>query len=244
MNRRLILSLLASVLFTAACGDDPVEPTPPIPPAPAQAKVRFFTAAWNAPDGIGFTANNQFVAGSALQYGQSTQTCSSLKAETTTFAVGVPNASGTALNGGTLGSLGNQTLVEGGNYTVLAGGQSIHPSVIMLDNTLSAPLGPNQAAVRFVNLAAVAQFPFSVLKGTAGSGSTTVVQNDLAFRAATPFSIVTSGPNAYTIMNNNSAVISGSAATLNFQSGTVNTVVIIRNATTNAFELTNVPSCS
>jgi hypothetical protein len=238
MKKVLIMPVLAAALFAAGCGDDP-DPTE----VDTTAKVRLFNAVWNAPDGIGFTTNNQFATGSALAYGQSTQTCLSLNAGNTTFGIGIPNANGTALNSTTLATLNNQTITGGGNYTVLAGGNVAHPSVVLLDNSLSGTLGTNQAAVRFVNLAASSEFPFTVLKGTVGSGTTTVVQNNIAFRGATPFSTVTSGSNAYTIMYNNDAVISDNAATLNLQGGTVNTVVIVRNLSGN-FQLINVPSCS
>jgi hypothetical protein len=200
--------------------------------------VRYFNVVWNAPDGIGFTANTQFVSGSALKYGESTQTCSTLNAGTTTFGIGIANASGTALNGPTIVTLNNQTITDGGNYTVLAGGNVIHPSVVLLDNRVSGTPGTNQAAVRFVNLAASSEFPFDVLQGT------TVVQTNLAFRGASPFSTVTSGFNVYTIRANNQAVISGNDATLNLQGGTINTVVIVRDVDTNNFRLVNVPSCS
>ena len=235
MKRVLTMPVLAAVLFAAACGDDPT--------AVAAPKVRFFNAVWNAPDGIGFTTNDQFAAGSALAYGQSTQTCSTLDAGNTTFGIGLPNATGTALNSNTLATLSNQTLTDGGNYTVLAGGNVIHPSVVLLDNSVSGTLGTNQAAVRFVNLAASSEFPFTVLKGTVGSG-TTVVQNNIAFRGATPFSTVTSGSNAYSIIYNHEPIISGANATLNLQPGTVTTVVIVRDPATNNFVLRSVPSCS
>jgi hypothetical protein len=234
-----IMPMLATVLFAAACGEEG-GPTG----GSSTAKVRFFNVVWNAPDGIGFTTNDQFATGSALAYGQSSQTCSTLNAGSTTFGIGVANASGTALNSSTLATLNNQTVTGGGNYTVLAGGNVIHPSVVLLDNRFSGTLGANQAAVRFVNLAASSEFPFTVLKGTVGSGTTTVVQSDIAFRAATPFSTVTSGSNAFTILYNNDPVISGNAATLNLQGGTVNTVVIVRNPSSGNFQLVNVPSCS
>ena len=238
MQKLLTMPVLAAVLFAAACGEDG-DPTA----VATTAKVRFFNAVWNAPDGIGFTANNQFATGSALTYARASQSCSSLNAGNTTFGIGVANASGTALNSSALATLTNQAITEGGNYTVLAGGNVGHPSMILLDNGVPGTLGANQAAVRFVNLAASSEFPFDVLKGTVGGGPTTVVQTGVAFRSATPFSTVTSGSNAYTIMSNHQPVISGSAATLNLQGGSVNTVVIVRTLSGN-FELINVPSCS
>ena len=87
-------------------------------------------------------------------------------------------------------------------------------------------------------------FRSSACWSTVGNGQTTVVQTDIAFRAATPFSTVTSGSNAYTIMYNHEEAISGNDATLNLQAGTINTVVIVRDPVTSNFQLKNVPSCS
>ena len=236
MKQALMMPALVAALFTVACGDSPTAVATP-------AKVRFFSAVWNAPDGIGFTANSEFAAGSALAYSQSTQTCPEIEPGTTTFAIGIPNASGTALNSAALASLADQTIAEGGSYTVLAGGNVIHPSLILLDNSLTVALGANQAAVRFVNLAASSEFPFTVLKGPVGGGTTTMVQGNITFRGATPFSTVAAGSNEYTVMYNNTPVIAGTAATLDLQAGTVNTFVIVRNLADN-FELVRVQGCS
>ena len=230
MKKVPIMPVLAAALFVAACGDsDPTNVD--------TAQVRFFNVVWNAASSIGFTTNGEFATGSALAYAQSTQTCSSLEAGTTSFGIGLANASGTALSGSTIVTLDNQSIAAGGNYTVLAGGNVIHPSVVLLDNSVSGTVGANQAAVRFVNLGASAEFPFTVMKGT------TVVQSNIGFRAATPFSTATSGSNAYTIMYGNDVAISGSDATLNLQGGTVNTIVIVRNPLTGNFNLVSVPSC-
>ena len=240
MKKVVIMPVLVAALLAGGCGGDG-DPTT----VDTRAQVRFFNAVWNAADNIGFTTNGQFEVGSALAYGQSTQSCSRLNAGNTTFGIGLANAAGTGLSSSGLASLINQTITGGGNYTVLAGGNVIHPSVVLLDNSLSGTLATNQAAVRFVNLAASSEFPFTVLKGTVGSGAaTTVVQTDIAFRAATPFSTVTSGSNVYSIMYNHEAVISGNEATLNLQAGTVNTVVIVRDPASNNFRLVSVPSCS
>jgi hypothetical protein len=239
MAKIRIMPVLPAVLFAAACGDGPTAVATP-------AKVRFFNAVWNTQDNLGFTTNDQFATGSALAYLQSTQACSSLDAGNTSFSIGLANASGTALNSNTFVTLANQTIADGGNYTVLAGGALQHPSLVLLDNRFSGTLGANQAAVRFVNLAAGSEGPLDVLKGTAGSGSTTVVQTNMGFRDATPFSTVTSGPNAYTITYNNSnqPLISGNDGTLNLQAGTVNTIVISRlNPPSGSFKLINVPPC-
>ena len=240
MQRAHVIPGLVAVLFAAACGDDPTAVATP-------AKVRFFNAVWNTQDNVGFTTNDQFAAGSALAYLQSSQACSTLDAGNTAFGIGLANASGTALNSATFVTLPNQSIIDGGNYIVLAGGNVIHPSVVLLDNRFSGTLGANQAAVRFVNLAGGSEGPVDVLRGTAGSGSTTAVQTNMGFRDATPFSTVTSGSNAYTVTYNNSSqpLISGSDGTLNLQAGTVNTIVISRlNPPSGTFKLINVPGCS
>jgi hypothetical protein len=238
MKKALIMPVLAAALFAVACeGDGGTE-------VDTSPSVRFFNVVWNAPDGIAFTMNNQFAPGSALAYGQSSQTCSKLTAGNTTFGIGLANSTGTGLSSDALATLINQTIADGGNYTVLAGGNAIHPSVVLLNNSVTGTLGANQTAVRFVNLAAASEFPFTVLKGTVGSGETSVVQTDIAFRGATPFTTVTSGANAYTIMYNHEPIIRGNDATLNLQAGTVNTVVIVRmNPPDGDFRLITVPSC-
>ncbi|AHG93300.1 protein of unknown function DUF4397 (plasmid) [Gemmatirosa kalamazoonensis] len=240
MKTASVMPVVATVLCAAACGDSPTAVATP-------AKVRFFNAVWPTQDKIGFTTNTQFAAGSALAYLQSTPTCSTLDAGTTTFGIGLANASGTALNSNTFVTLNDQTITDGGDYIVLAGGNINHPSVVLLDNSFSGTLGANQAAVRFVNLAGGSEGPVDVSKGTAGSGPTTVVRANMGFRDATPFSTVTSGPNPYTITytDTNQPLVSGSDATLNLQAGTVNTIVISRlNPPTGNFQLINVPRCN
>ena len=217
-------------------------------------KVRFFNAVWNAQEKIGFATNTQFATGSALAYLQSTQACSSFDAATTSFGIGLANASGTALNSNMLATLDNQAITGGGNYTVLAGGNLLHPSLVLLDNKFSGTLGTNQAAVRFISLAAAIEGPVDVSRGAPGS-ATTVVQSNMGFRDATPFSIVPSGANAYTITYNSNSeaflsgktapLLSGTDATVTLQAGTVNTIVISRlNPPDGNFTLINLTPCS
>ncbi len=238
MKKFLAAPVLATVLLAAACGDGPTSIAMP-------AKVRFFNGVWPIQDKIGFTANNQFAAGSALGYLQSTPTCVTLDAGSTSFGMGLANASGTALNSGAFATLDNQTIADGGDYTVLAGGNVLHPSMVLLDNRFSGTLGANQAAVRFVNLAGGSEGPIDVFKGPAGT--LPAVQLNMGFRDATAFSIVTSGSNAYTVTYNNSTqpLVTGSGATLNLQAGTINTIVVSRLDPPNGnFQLNNLPSCS
>ena len=233
------LPMVAAALFVAACSDGTTA-------LDTTARVRFFNGVWNAQDKIGFTTNAQFVPGSALAYLQSTQTCSTLDEGTTTLGIGLANASGTALNSNTLATLENQAMTGGGNYTVLAGGNLLHPSVVQLDNKFSGKLAANQAAVRFVNLAAASEGPLDVFKGAAG-GATTAVQTNMGFRDATPFGIVSSGANAYTITYNTNPqpLLSGSDATITLQPGTINTIVISRlDPPDGKFTLINLSPCS
>jgi hypothetical protein len=51
-------------------------------------------------------------------------------------------------------------------------------------------------------------------------------------------------PNAFTILNGHDIVIAGSAATLNLQGGTVNTLAIVPNTASGGFQLINIPRCS
>lgn len=232
------LPIIAAVLIVGGCSDGSTAPD-------TTAKVRFFNAVWNAQDNIGFTTNTQFAAGSALAYLQSTQTCSSFNEGNTSFGIGLANASGTALTTNTLAALDNQAIGRGGNYTVLAGGNLFHPSLVLLDNNFSGKLGSNQAAIRFVYLAAAGEGPVDVAKGAPGS-ATTAVQTNMGFRDVTPFSIVSSGANAYTITYNtkNEPLLIGSDATLNLQSGSINTVVISRlNPPDGKFTLINLLPC-
>ncbi|HKY98544.1 MAG TPA: DUF4397 domain-containing protein [Gemmatimonadaceae bacterium] len=232
------LPLVVAVLFTA-CSDGPTAQD-------TMAKVRFFNAVWNAQDNIGFTMNTQFATGSSLPYLQSTQTCASFDPGTASFAIGLANATGTGLNSNALAMLENQIMTAGGNYTVLSGGNLLHPSLVLVDNKFTGTLGANQAAVRFVNLAAASEGPIDVSKGTAGT-TTTVVQTNMGFRDATPFSVVTSGDNTYTITYNTKTepLLSGADATLNLQAGTVNIIVISRlNPPDGKFTLVNLHPCS
>ena len=109
MKKVLIMPVLAAALFAVACGED--GPTA----VDTRPSVRFFNAVWNAPDGIGFTTNGQFATGSALAYGQSTPTCTTLSAGNTTFGIGLANPDGTGLSSDALATLNNQTIADGGN---------------------------------------------------------------------------------------------------------------------------------
>jgi hypothetical protein len=239
MKKGAITPALMATLFAAACGEGG-DPTT-VEPVDSRAGVRFFSAMRAMPGPGGFTMNGQFVSGSAIGTNQATGTCAKVSEGPTSFGFGLANAGGTGLSGGTLATLNNQSIAAGGNYTVVVPGSGMHALLFLLDNKFSGSLGNNQAAVRFVNLAPSAT-PFTVLSGT-GSGSTTTVASNLALGAPTAFTTVTSGSNAYTVLNGQNTAISGSAGTLSLQAGSVNTIAIVPGTAQGSLELINIPRC-
>jgi hypothetical protein len=173
-----------------------------------------------------------------------TQTCSRVDAGSTSFGFGAANTGGTGLSGNALATLNDQSIADGGNFTVAATGPAPSPTLFLLDNDFSGSVGTNQAAVRFVNLApgtGTTPNTFVVFPGTLGAGGT-LTANNIAVGSPTTFTLA-SGSNAFTILNGHDIVISGSAATLNLQGGTVNTIAIVPN-TSGGFQLINLPRCS
>ena len=237
MKKVLLMPVLAAALFAGACSED----GSPIIVVPS-ASVRFFNATTEMTGRGGFTTNGQFATGSALAFGQSTQTCSNVKAGSTSFGFGAANTGGTGLGGNALATLENQSITEGGNYTVAAMGSATSPQLFLFANTFSGTLGTNQAAVRFVNLVPGAATPsnnFFVIKGAFGGP---MVHSNIAPGVATTFEIVSSGANAYTITRGHQTVISGSDATIDLSAGTINTMAIVPN-TSGGFQLINIPRC-
>src|SRR5690349_1453239 len=96
MKKVLIVPVLAAMLF-AACDDasDPVTPD-------TRPSVRFFNATTGMTGNGGFTTNQEFAAGSALGYGQSSQACARLAEGPTSFGFGAANSGGTSLSGSAL----------------------------------------------------------------------------------------------------------------------------------------------
>lgn len=236
MKKFVILPVVAAGLSAAACGSDS-DPTPPA----QTASVRFFNATTGMTGSGGFTTNGQFATGSALALGQATQACLTVNAGSTSFGFGAANAGGTGLSGNAVATLNNQSIAVGGNHIVVAAGSATTPTLFLLDNSVSGSIGTNQAAVRFVNLAPGSANPFTVFKGVLGAGGT-LLATDIAVGSPTTFNTVTSGSNAFTILNGHDIVISGNAATLNLQGGTVNTVAIAPT-TSGSFQLINLPRC-
>ena len=236
MKNVLVMPVLVTVLSAAACGGDSDSTSPA-----ATARVRFFNATTGMTGSGGFTTNGQFASGSALGFGQSTQTCATVTAGSTSFAFGAANTGDTGLSGNALASLNNQSITAGGNYTVVATGSATSPTLFLLDNTITGSLGTNQAAVRFVNLAPGTVNPFTVFAGVVGAGGTLMAAN-IAVGSATTFSTMASGSNAFTILNGHDIVISGSPATLTLSAGSVNTVAIVPNPL-GGFQVINIQRC-
>src|SRR5215218_8727216 len=111
MNTVVIMPALAALLFASACGGEDGPTT-----VDTRVSVRFVNATTGMSGSGGFTANGQFVTGSALASGQVAQTCSRLEAGST-IAFGAANTGGTALSGNVLATLTNENIGAGGNYT-------------------------------------------------------------------------------------------------------------------------------
>lgn len=238
MKKALLMHVVIASLVVTGCDSDPIDSGP-------KASVRFFNATTGMSGRGGFTANGEFVSGSALSFSQSA--CSKVDVGATAFAFGGANANGTSLNGTALATLNNQNLIDGGNYSIVAAGSTTNPMLFMLDNNFSATLGPNQAAVRFVNLAPGTDadpVSFVVYVGAIETGVSPYAIN-IATGAPTAFTNVTSGSNAFTVLKipGHEIVVSGTAATFNMQGGTINTLAIVPNTTSGGFQLVNLQRC-
>jgi hypothetical protein len=242
MQKAPIMPILAAVLFTAGCGGDGGGATGTGP----TANVRFFNATTGMTGTGGFTTNGAFAAGSALGSGQATPTCSSLDAGATSFGFGAANAGGTGLSGSALTTLSNQSLADGGDYTVAAAGSATSPTLFLLDNKFSGTMASNQAAVRFVNLApgtGTTPNNFVVWAGAIGSGSP--VATSIAVGAPSEYRTVTSGANAFSVLQNPGHNIAMQSSPVTLQAGTVNTIAIVPSTTTTTggYRLVILPGC-
>ncbi|CAA9339365.1 MAG: hypothetical protein AVDCRST_MAG68-2869 [uncultured Gemmatimonadetes bacterium] len=192
-----------------------------------------------------FTTGGQFSTGSALAFGQATQTCSAVKAGSTSFGFGAANTGGTGLSGSALATLDNQSIPEGGNFTVAASGSAASPTLFLLDNSFSGSLAANQAAIRFVNLApgtGTTANTFVVFSGAFGSSEQTLVAANMAAGAPTAYRIATSGASTFSLLRNPGHNVVIPSTELTLQAGTVNTFAIVPT-TSGGFQLINIPRC-
>jgi hypothetical protein len=236
MKKVLVKPVLAAVLFAAACDKDPTAAGP-------AGSVRFFNATTGMTDRGGFTANGQFANGSALAFGQFSQTCSRVAAGTTSFGFGAANSAGTGLSGAALSTLNNQSITDGVNYTMVATGSATSPQLYLLDNSYSGTLGTNQAAVRFVNLApGPAPIPHIFYVFTAWppvEGS--LFAANVLVGAPTEFKTRASGTTSFSIIIGHQ-METLTTVPVNLQAGSVNTIAIVPNAS-GGHQLINIPRC-
>lgn len=236
MKKVLIMPALAALLLATACGGDGGSTGPDGP-----ASVRFFNATDMAGSGA-FTANGAFT--SALAFGQSAQTCSEVEPGSASFAFGAANAGGTGLSGDALATLNNQTIAAGGNYTLVATGSAASPQLYLLDHNSSGSPGASQAAVRFVNLAPGPNpLPNVIYVFTGGlPPSGTVFAGSLIVGAPSPFKSVTSGSNTFTAIIGHQLATSIDA-TFDLQGGSVNTIAIVQETTSDPLQMITLPRC-
>jgi hypothetical protein len=237
MKKVRIIPVLAAVLFAAACGggDGPTAvDTRPI--------VRFVNATTGMSGSGGFTANGQFVTGSALASGQVAQSCSKLEAGST-IAFGAANTGGTALNGNVLATLTNENIGAGGDYTIVAAGSATSPVMFLLNNSFSGTLGANQAAVRFMSLAPTTGgtvYNYFFYSGAVGS---TVLATNMPFGARSGYTLVTSGASTFSALAVPGLITVDPGSTVTLQPGSVNTIALVPNAS-GGLQLINLPRCS
>ena len=237
MNKIPAVAVLATVLFATACGDGStaVDQTP---------RVRFFNATTGMSGGGGFTRNGQFVTGSALPFGQSTQACEPVDPGVTSFGFGAANAGGTALAGNALATLNNQTIAAGGDYTMVATGSAASPQLYLIDNSFSGSPGANQAAVRFLNLAPGPNpIPniFYAFKAWPPVDADALFAAGLMVGTPSDFKATASGATTfYTIIGHEMETLG--THPVNLQAGSVNTLVIVPKPS-GGFQLINIPRC-
>ena len=228
------MCVFAAALLGAACGDTPTE-------IDTRPMVRFVNATTGLAGNVGFTADGQFVTGSALGAGQAMASCARLDAGTASFGFGLANAGGTALMGTAITTLDNQPMVDGGNYTVVATGSATAPTLLAFDNAFS--LGESQAAVRFGNFVpstGTTAYNYFFYKGEVGS---TVLATNLSFGAVSAYQTVTSGDNLFSALQvpGHTIVVPGSTFTL--PGGSVSLMALVLNSS-GGFQLLHLPRCS
>ena len=244
MKKALIVPVLVAVLSAAACGDDGGPTDGGQTTEGPTARVRFFNATTGMTGSAGFTTNGQFATGSALPFGQATQTCPTVSAGSTSFGFGAANPGGTGLSGNALATLNGQSIPASGNFTVVATGSAASPQLYLLDNNFSGSLGTNQAAVRFVNLAPGPNPIPNVINVFAGGlpPTGTLFASNVFVGTPTAFKTVTSGANAFMVMVGH-VLSTRTDATLNLQAGTVNTIAIVPSTTQSGFQMVSIPRC-
>lgn len=213
-------------------------------PAPTTASVRFVNQTTGLSGSGGFTVNGQFVAGSALATGQGSQSCTTLTPGTTFFAFGAANAGGSALAGSPLVALNNENLSAGGDYTIVAAGPAASPTLTLLVNNFSSPLGAGSAAVRFISFAtppAGSTVNYVFYQGDIGATSPLALNMPFGIQSA--YSIVSSGTLKFSAMRTPGNVFMDTGTMITLQPSSANTIALVPNGTGNPV-LTRLPRCS
>jgi len=230
---------LAALLFAAACGGEDGPTT-----VDTRVSVRFVNMTTGLSGSGGFTANGQFVPGSALASGQVAQTCSKLDGGQTSFGFGASNTAGTGLSGNELVTLLNETISAGGDYTVVAAGAATSPTLHLLSNGFSGSLSTTQAAVRFMSLASTTGATvYNYVFYLGEIGRTSPLALNMPYGITSSYSVVPSGVSTFSALQTpgNTTVVPGNTVTL--QAGSANTIALIRNAS-GSFQLIHLPRCS
>ena len=239
MNTVVIMPALAALLFASACGGEDGPTT-----VDTRVSVRFVNMTSGMSGSGGFTANGQFVAGSALASGQVAQTCSKLDGGQTSFGFGAVNTGGTGLSGNELTTLVNETISAGGDYTVVAAGPATSATLHLLSNGFSGSLGTNQVAVRFMNLApTTGTTVFNYVFYLGEIGKTAPLATNIPFGIASAYTVVPSGTSTFSALQIPGATTAVPGSTFTLQGGSVNTIALVRNASGD-FQLINLPRCS
>ena len=240
MNKVVMMPAVAALVFGAACGGD----DGPVATEDTKVSVRFVNMTTGLSGSGGFTANGQFVAGSALASGQVAQTCSKLDGGKTSIGFGASNAGGTGLSGNELVTLLNETISAGGDYTVIAAGSATSPTLHLLSNGFSGSLSSTQAAVRFMSLAPATGTTVPNYVFYSGEiGKTSPIASNMPFGIASGYTALASGVNTFSAMQIPGNIILVPSNTITLQGGSANTIALIRNAAGD-YQLINLPRCS
>lgn len=237
MRKVPAMPVLAFVLFAAACGDGPTA-------LDTKARLRFFNATTGSTENAGFTTNGQFVSGSALPFGQSSQTCATVDSGATSFGFGRANGAGTGLSGVATATLNDKNLKAGVEYTVVAAGPATSPTLYLLDNTFTGTLTTSQAAVRFVNLApGTGATPNAFVAWVPElAPNVPALATNNAVGAPTSYKTVGSGTVTFTVAQSPGLVMVIPSGSATVEDGSVNTLAIVPDAP-GPFRVIVIPGC-
>lgn len=212
-------------------------------PVAARASLRFVNLTTGMSGSGGFTANGQFITGSALASGQGTQACTQLDPGKSFFAFGAANATGSALSGNALAALNDETISAGGDYTMVAAGPATSPTLLLLVNNFSGTLGSGSAAVRFVSFAPLTEgtvFNYVFYLGDIGASAPLALNMPFGIQSA--YSIVPSGTSKFSALRTPGATTVDPGITITLQPASANTIALVPNGS-GGLQLSRLPRC-